>query len=96
MPVPKGRLDAGVDGQSVNRSFGTRTARTGVPALKRRAILTLSLRDNLVGGFLMGITSARCDEVLASIVVVRRSHEGSGKSRIAQLVNTPTQPQDIP
>ena len=96
VPVPKGRLDAGVDGQSINRPVGTRTARTGFPALKRRAILARSLRDNLVGELLMGITSAWSDEVFASIVVVCGNHEGSGKSRIAQLVNIPTQAQDIP
>ena len=69
VPVPKGRLDAGVDGQSINRPVGTRTARTGFPALKRRAILARSLRDNLVGELLLGITSTGSDVVETSIVL---------------------------
>ena len=86
---------AGVDGQCANRPFGTRTARTEFPALKRRAILVLSLRDNEVEGFLMGITSARCDEVFVSAVVIGGKRESAGESCIAHLVNVPTQAQDI-
>ena len=42
--VPEGRLKCG-SVQIFNRPFGTCTAATLFPALKRRAIVTVSLRD---------------------------------------------------
>src|SRR3989442_1787581 len=49
--VPKGRLKDGPDGHPFNRPFGTRMLSTTVPALKRRAITGLSLRDKLSSNF---------------------------------------------
>lgn len=43
--VPKGRLKEGNDGFTFSRSFGTRIQSTQIPALKRRAIIGLCLRD---------------------------------------------------
>src|SRR5437899_12986604 len=44
--VPKGRLKDSVNLYRFNRPFGTEILRTSFPALKRRAILAMSLRDN--------------------------------------------------
>ena len=44
--VPKGRLKDGANGYTFNRSFGTQILRTSFPALKRRATLAMSLRNN--------------------------------------------------
>src|SRR6266496_4495165 len=43
--VPKGRLKHGNDRITFGRPFGTRIQSTTIPALKRRAILGMSLRD---------------------------------------------------
>ena len=44
--VPKGRLKDSVNLYRFSRPFGTEILRTSFPALKRRAILAMSLRDN--------------------------------------------------
>ena len=43
--VPKGRLKHGNDRITFGRPFGTRIQSTTIPALKRRAIIGMSLRD---------------------------------------------------
>jgi len=43
--VPKGRLKDGNDRFTFSRPFGTRIQSTTIPALKRRAIIGMSLRD---------------------------------------------------
>src|SRR5881394_1271370 len=43
--VPKGRLKHGNDWFTFSRPFGTRIQSTTIPALKRRAIIGMSLRD---------------------------------------------------
>src|SRR5213083_1478683 len=43
--VPKGRLKHGNDRIAFGRPFGTRIQSTSIPALKRRAIIGMSLRD---------------------------------------------------
>src|SRR5213593_4758511 len=43
--VPKGRLKDGNDRFTFGRPFGTRIQSTTIPALKRRAIIGMSLRD---------------------------------------------------
>ena len=43
--VPKGRLKHGNDRFIFGRPFGTRIQSTPIPALKRRAIIGMSLRD---------------------------------------------------
>ncbi len=45
--VPKGRLKNGNDRFTFSRLFGTRIQSPTIPALKRRAIVGLSLRDKL-------------------------------------------------
>ena len=49
--VPKGRLKDGADAYPFNRPFGTRFLLTTIPALKRRAIIGMSLRDKLSSNF---------------------------------------------
>jgi len=44
--VPKGRLKDGNDRFTFGRPFGTRIQSTTIPALKRRAIIGMSLRDS--------------------------------------------------
>ena len=43
--VPKGRLKHGNDRFTFGRPFGTRIQSTPIPALKRRTIVGMSLRD---------------------------------------------------
>ena len=43
--VPKGRLKDGNNRFTFGRPFGTRIQSTTIPALKRRAIIGMSLRD---------------------------------------------------
>src|ERR1041385_86598 len=43
--VPKGRLKQGNNRFTFGRPFGTRIQSTTIPALKRRAIIGMSLRD---------------------------------------------------
>ena len=45
--VPKGRLKEGNDRFTFSRPFPTRIQSTTIPALKRRAIIGMSLRDKL-------------------------------------------------
>ena len=45
--VPKGRLKNCPNGHPFSRPFGTQIRPIRFPALKRRAIIELSLRDNL-------------------------------------------------
>src|SRR5437763_16396176 len=45
--VPRGRLKDGADRDPFSRPFGTRSLSTAIPALKRRAIIGMSLRDKL-------------------------------------------------
>ena len=49
--VPKGRLKGGADAYSFSRPCGTRFLLTTIPALKRRAIIGMSLRDKLSSNF---------------------------------------------
>ena len=47
--VPKGRLKDRPDRLTFSRPYGTRILRAMIPALKRRAIIGMSLRDNWLG-----------------------------------------------
>ena len=58
--VPKGRLKDGADGYPFNRPFGTRTPSTTIPALKRRAITGMSLRDKLSSNFRTALGFGAC------------------------------------
>ena len=49
--VPKGRLNVGTVGCQFSRPFGTRILSNTIPALKRRAITGMSLRDKLSSSF---------------------------------------------
>ena len=49
--VPKGRLKDGDDRSTFSRPFGTRIQSTAIPALKRRAIIGMSLRDKFSFNF---------------------------------------------
>src|SRR5438128_2949596 len=57
--VPKGRLKDGNDRFTFSRPFGTRMQSTIIPALKRRAIIVLSLRDRFPSNFRRALALAR-------------------------------------
>ena len=57
--VPKGRLKDGNDRFTFSRPFGTRIPSTTIPALKRRAIIGMSLRDKFSLNFRMALRLAR-------------------------------------
>jgi hypothetical protein len=62
--VPKGRLKHGNDCITFGRPFGTRIQSTTIPALKRRAIIGMSLRDtfplNSRKALSLGAMSSKC------------------------------------
>ena len=66
--VPKGRLKDGAEGYPFSRPFGTRILSTAIPALKRRAITGMSLRDKLSSNFrtAFGLGARRCANQLLS------------------------------
>src|SRR5207244_8760574 len=66
--VPKGRLKESADGYAFSRPFGTRIPSPTIPALKRRAITGMSLRDKLSSNFqtAFGLGARRCANQLLS------------------------------
>jgi len=57
--APKGRLKDGKDRFTFSRPFGTRVQSTTIPALKRRAIIGMSLRDKFSLKFRMALGLGR-------------------------------------
>ena len=49
--MPKGRLKDGTKRYTFSRAFGTRNLSTTIPALKRRAIIGMSLLDKFSSNF---------------------------------------------
>jgi len=58
--VPKGRLKDGAEGYLLSRPFGTRMLATRFLAFKRRAIIGMSLRDELASNFRTALRFGCC------------------------------------